>query len=111
MPRSVNRMRSSKRESAAERAATERIKSWTKERFQLPQDAAVLVSELACGLPGCPPLETVVAFWTEETKTEVTKRHQFKVFKPLDAVTLDDFPPAWMKGPLAVDDDTGFECC
>src|SRR5262249_28016879 len=29
-------------------------------RFKLAQDAPILVGEIACGLPGCPPLETVV---------------------------------------------------
>ena len=24
-----------------------------------------MVAEVACAVPGCPPLETVVAFWTD----------------------------------------------
>ena len=54
-------------------------------------------------LPGCPPLETVIAFWTEGDR-----RHHFKVFKPVAEVVLDDLPPAWMKDALAVPE--GFEC-
>src|SRR5262245_13190575 len=87
--------------------ALERARAWTRERFVLAPHDTVLVAEIACGVPGCPPLETVVAFWTQGG----AQRHQFKVFKPLDAVTLDDFPPAWMKGPLGVDDDAGWDCC
>ncbi len=36
------------------------IKSWTRELFDLPDEAVVSVSELACHVPGCPPKETVV---------------------------------------------------
>ena len=49
--------------------ALDRVKEWTRVRFKLPQDAAILVTEVACALPGCPPLETVVAFWTERGST------------------------------------------
>jgi hypothetical protein len=79
-----------------------RVREWTRERFTLPAEAAILVSEIACGLPGCPPLETVVVFWIGET------RHHLKFFKPLREVDLDDFPPAWLRQALAVPD--GFEC-
>src|SRR6185369_6454081 len=46
-------------------AALERVRVWTRTRFALPEDAAILVAQVACSLPGCPPLETAVAFWTE----------------------------------------------
>src|SRR5439155_6631901 len=65
--------------------ALDRVKEWTRVRFKLPQDAAILVTEVACALPGCPPLETVVAFWTD-----ADTRHHFKVFKPLAEVVADD---------------------
>jgi nitrate reductase delta subunit len=79
-----------------------RVREWTRERFTLPADAAILVSEIACRVAGCPPLETVVVFWIGET------RHHFKFFKPLGEVVSDDFPPAWLREALAVPD--GFEC-
>jgi hypothetical protein len=87
-------------------AAIDRVKAWTRERFNLTDDVAILVAEIACGLPGCPPLETVVAFWTASDR-----RHQFKVFKPVAKVIADDLPPAWLKDALAVDEGVGFECC
>ena len=65
--------------------ALDRVKEWTRVRFKLPQDAAILVTEVACAMPGCPPLETVVAFWTD-----ADTRHHFKVFKPLAEVVADD---------------------
>ncbi len=85
--------------------ALERVKEWTRERFALAADAAIVGSEVACTLPGCPPLETVVAFWTEDEK-----RHTFKLFKPVAEVANDDLPYNWLKDSL-VDDDEGCECC
>lgn len=84
----------------------ERVKEWTRERFKLADDVPVLVAEIACGLPGCPPLETVVVFWTEGDQ-----RHQFKLFKPVSAVVAEDLPPAWMKNALIALNGMGLECC
>jgi hypothetical protein len=86
--------------------ALDRVKAWTRARFKLAEDVPVLVSEVACGLPGCPPLETVIAFWTQ-TDT----RHHFKVFKRLEEVVADDLPPTWMKNALIALDGDGLECC
>lgn len=38
-----------------------RIKSWARETFDPEGAATILVSELACSEPGCPPIETVIA--------------------------------------------------
>jgi len=84
--------------------ALERVRGWVRARFALG-DAAVLVAEVACGIPGCPPIETAVAFWCEG------RRHHFKVFKPVAAVTEDDLPPSFMKRALAVPDDFECTCC
>jgi nitrate reductase delta subunit len=86
-------------------AAVERLKNWTRARFKLTEDDAVFVAELACGLPGCPPLETVVAFWTGQDL-----RHQFKVFKSVIEVAEDDLPPSWLK-PTLVADENDISCC
>ena len=94
------------KKTAAHRQALRQVKDWTRERFRLAEDAAILVTEIACGVPGCPPLETVIAFWTEGDR-----RHHFKVFKPVAEVTLDDLPPTWMKNALVVDEVFGCECC
>jgi hypothetical protein len=82
--------------------AVARVQTWTRERFALPEGSAIMVAELACALPGCPPLETVVGFWVGE------RHHHFKVFKPLEAVARDDLPPSWLRDALAV--PGGFEC-
>jgi hypothetical protein len=87
-------------------AAIDRVRNWTRERFKLPDDAAILVTEVTCALPGCPPLETVVAFWTASDT-----RHHFKVFKPVAEVVANDLPPSWMKNALIVVEGFGCECC
>ena len=83
-------------------AALARVREWTRARFTLADDAAILVAEVACMLPGCAPLETVVAFWADE------RRHHFKIFKPVADVVEDDLPFAWLKDSLVVPE--GFEC-
>ena len=85
-------------------AALDRVREWVRARFSLGE-AAVLVAEVACAVPGCPPIETVIAFWSEE------RRHHFKVFKPVAEVTDGDLPPYWLKRSLAVSDDFQCECC
>ena len=85
--------------------AVARVREWVRERFKLTADTAIMVSEVTCNLPGCPPLETVVAFWENE------QRHHFKLFKPVAEVTFDNLPFAWMKADLVVPEGFGCECC
>jgi nitrate reductase delta subunit len=83
----------------------ERVTQWTRKRFSLPQEAAISVAEVACTLPGCAPLETVVMFWIAE------QRYQFKLFKPVQEVVVGDLPYTWLKDALAVQEGGGWECC
>jgi nitrate reductase delta subunit len=83
----------------------ERVAEWTRERFKLPRGAPISVSEVACSLPGCAPLETVVMFWIAE------QRYQFKLFKPVAEVVVDDLPFVWLKDSLAVPEGAGWDCC
>jgi nitrate reductase delta subunit len=85
----------------AELAAMESIRGWTRARFKLAADAAVLVSEVACVVPGCPPLETAVAYWTDDT------RHQFRLFKPVAEVVYDDI--GWLM--VSEHDGVVWDCC
>jgi nitrate reductase delta subunit len=86
-------------------AALAQVRAWTRARFKLGEDDTILVSEVSCQVPGCPPLETVVAFWTGQG------RHHFKVFKPVAEVVEDDLPPGWMKNALVVPEGIDCECC
>ena len=83
----------------------DRVTEWTRERFKLPKESVISVSEIACPLPGCPPLETVVVFWIAD------QRYQFKLFKPVREVAADDLPYPWLKDALAVQEGIGWECC
>ncbi len=65
-------------------AEQERVRTFARAHFNLTNDETIMVSELPCSDPGCPPVETHVVFWTQ------AGRHQFKVFKPLAEVVPDD---------------------
>jgi nitrate reductase delta subunit len=82
-----------------------RVREWTRERFKLSGEDAILVSEIACKLPGCPPLETAIAFWSGG------QRHHFKLFKRVVEVKFDDLPYPWMKDDLIVPEGFECECC
>jgi nitrate reductase delta subunit len=87
------------------RHALDRVREWTRARFALGEDTTIVVTELVCAVPGCPPLDTVVVFWT------ACGRHHFKVFKPVAEIVPDDLPPAWMRDALVERDGIGCECC
>jgi hypothetical protein len=92
------------RKASADGAALDRVRDWTRDRFKLA-DETVMVSEIACAVPGCPPIETHVVFWTERG------RHHFKVFKPLADVIEDDLPPPFMKNALIALEGIDCDCC
>jgi hypothetical protein len=94
------------RKDAAHLAALDRIGQWTRARFKLADGAAVMVSEIACPVPGCPPLESVVVFWSADGR-----RHQFKLFKPAVQVLEDDLPYTWLMKSLEAAEGAGFDCC
>jgi hypothetical protein len=86
-------------------ATLDRVRGWTRARFTLADGETVMVSEIACGVPGCPPIETHVVFWT------AAGRHHFKVFKPLAELIDEDLPPAFMKNALVALEGADCDCC
>lgn len=86
------------------------VEALARARFDLCHGETVVVSEVSSGLPGCPPLETVIAFWTD-LPDGGTQRHHTKVFKPAHEVLADDLPPGWMKPALAVAPNFSCDCC
>ncbi len=86
--------------------AVERLKDWTRGRFALVAEDTVMVSEVASTVPGFPPLETVVGFWTDGGL-----RHHYKVFKPVEDVVAADVPPSWLKDSLALSAGVECSCC
>jgi hypothetical protein len=93
------------KKSSVNAEAADRLRDWTRARFALTDEETVMVSEVACAAPGCPPIETHLVFWTARG------RHHFKIFKPLAEVAEDDLPPAFMKNALIVLDDAEIDCC
>jgi nitrate reductase delta subunit len=86
--------------------ALDRIAAQTRRRFNLGPEAVVLIAELACTLPGCPPVDTVVVFWSPQGV-----RHRFKIFKPLLQVTEEDLPYDWLMRSLAAPEGFDEDCC
>lgn len=82
----------------------ERIREWTRARFGLDEDAAILIAELKCSVPGCPPLETALAFWTADDT-----RYQFKLLKPIAEVVPSDI--GWLIGDLKDQETNYWDCC
>jgi hypothetical protein len=93
------------KKSPVQDAAIDRVRGWTRARFELGDDETVMVSEIACAVPGCPPIETHVVFWT------AGGRHHYKIFKTLADVVEDDLPPAFMKNALVALDGEECACC
>jgi nitrate reductase delta subunit len=94
------------RQDAAQVSALERVKAWSRESLALAAGDTILVAEMVCGRPDCPPLETVVTFWLAGAE-----RHMFKVFKPVAEVAFDDLPPAWLRESLYASDPVDGGCC
>jgi len=64
---------------------TERIKAWTRTVFHLSDATTVMVTELECREPGCPPIETVIAVLKGPGETQ-----QYKIHKTAIEVGLSD---------------------
>ena len=94
------------RKGVAHLEAVERVKDTTRARFALSDDDTVLVSESVPSLPGFPPHETKVVFWTRDAT-----RHHFKVFRPVEEITDADIPPAWMRESLSTAEGVECSCC
>lgn len=65
----------------ASRPGTTNLKARAREALGLGDDTVVLVSEMACTEPGCPPLETVVSVFPDGEESFL-----FKVRKPVAEV-------------------------
>jgi hypothetical protein len=68
------------------------IKEWAAEVFRLPADSTVMIAELRCTEPGCPPLETVIAILDRPGQPR-----QHKIHKALSDVTFADVLDAAVK--------------
>jgi len=55
---------------------TRQIKQWVKAAWALPQSATVMVAEVECAEPGCPPRETVIAVFDADGTPRQSKLHK-----------------------------------
>jgi len=69
--------------------AVRALKALARAAFGAEEDDVIVVSELRCTEPGCPPLETVVALLREGAPPK-----QVKVHKPVVEVTEADLRAA-----------------
>lgn len=83
-----------------------RVAGWVRARFALSANSAIMVSELRCQVPGCPPVETAIAFWDA-----AGERYRLKIFKPLAEVAEDDLPPGWLLPALIDEGEAACGCC
>lgn len=58
----------------ADPAAVAQIRDWATRSLGLGPDGRVMVAELACSEPGCPPIETVLAI-SADGSTQQVKLH------------------------------------
>lgn len=61
-----------------------RVKTCFREVFEIGEETSLMVTELRCTEPGCPPIETVIAV-LEESGTR-----QYKVHKSAPDVSEED---------------------
>ncbi|HWL59010.1 MAG TPA: hypothetical protein VNQ78_20355 [Paracoccus sp. (in: a-proteobacteria)] len=83
--------------------AAAQVEAMVRERFALAETVVMVVAELSCQTPGCPPVETAIAFWDEAGQP-----YRIRIFKPVAEVTEDDLPPRWLLPGLI---DEGEGCC
>lgn len=74
-----------KREAGERTAKIRAIKEWARQALRMTEDATVMVTELRCTEPGCPPLETVVAVLRSPGDSA-----QFKIHKAMEEVVYED---------------------
>jgi hypothetical protein len=62
------------------------IKEWVRAHFKVPPEVVVLVTEIYCDMPGCAPIETLVAI------LDPAGRKQYRSKRPMKEVKKEDIP-------------------
>ncbi|EFH80825.1 MULTISPECIES: hypothetical protein [Ktedonobacter] len=63
----------------------EQVKSWVHQALHPDEDTSIMVTELRCSEPGCPPIETVIALLKTAHPTS-----QYKIHKTIAEITQED---------------------
>jgi len=69
------------------------VKAWVREASGAPDDATIVVTELACSEPGCPPFEVVTAVLRSGAPPVQRKLH-----KRLAELSRDEVIHLWEAG-------------
>ena len=88
-------------------AATGQVRRWVEEQLGLDEPITVLVTELACHEPGCPPIETVIALLgARGSKT-------WKIPCPAAELAAADVAAVLARTPIAAPEPHGHRdgCC
>jgi hypothetical protein len=78
---------------ATGRTDTAALKTVVRDTLQLRADHTIVIQQLACAEPGCPPVETVIAVLTEGEPARRWTLHQ-----PLSDLTPDNLRAALTQG-------------
>jgi hypothetical protein len=70
------------------------LKEAVRRLLDLDDDTAVVIRQLACSEPGCPPLETVVAVLPMEGRPR-----RWTLHRPAEGITEDDLRAALLATP------------
>ncbi|HEX4205606.1 MAG TPA: hypothetical protein VHZ51_15710 [Ktedonobacteraceae bacterium] len=63
----------------------QQIKTWVTEALHVGEDTTLMVTEMRCTTPDCPPIKTVIALM--ETAQPI---RQYKIHKPLADILQED---------------------
>ena len=81
---------------SGDRDALVRVRGWARELWRLSDEDSLLVTELACSEPGCPPRETVFVIAPAGRPTVQRKLH-----RPVADVTREELEALVSQEPSA----------
>lgn len=64
--------------------ALEQIRYWLRQNFAMPKDTVIVIKEVPCVKPACPPVETAIMAMQKNAPPRL-----FKVQKPINEITFD----------------------
>ena len=64
--------------------ALEQIRYWMRQNFSFSNDTPILIKEVPCAKPGCPPIETAIVAIVKNAPPR-----NFKVQRPINEITFD----------------------
>ncbi len=62
----------------------DQIRYWLRQNFQMPKDTPIIIKEVPCVKPACPPVETALMAMQKNAPPRL-----FKVQKPINEITFD----------------------